>query len=165
MENKQVAKEIRSAIKKGDVEKVVNLIGSDQGRLTMMTPFGTWLHVAASHGQLEIVKRLIALGANVNQNGGIDGGNALNDAASEGHLDIVKYLLSKGAVLDISEPERNPLFGAILRGHTAIAKLLIENGIDTTVRYTGESMKDMDALAFANEWGRGEIVELLSRKS
>ena len=63
--------------------------------------------------------------------------------------------------LDVSEPERNPLFGAILKGHTGIAKLLVDRGIDINVQYTGESMKDMDALAFAREWGRSDIAEYL----
>ena len=75
---------------------------------------------------------------------------------------MVKYLLSCGAEMDVSEPERNPLFGAIYGGHADIAKLLIESGIDTRVKYTGESMKNMDALAFAHERGQKDIAALLS---
>jgi hypothetical protein len=161
MDEKQVAKEIRTAIKQGDADKVMSLIGSDKARLQMMTVFGTWLHVAASLGKLEIVKRLVELGADVNARGGIAGGTPLHEAASDGHLDIVRYLLSQRAEMDVSEPERNPLFGAIHGGHTVIAKLLIDSGIDTHVKYSGERMKDMDALAFAREWGREEIIALL----
>ncbi|MED4010009.1 suppressor of fused domain protein [Priestia aryabhattai] len=161
MDNKQIAKEIRSAIKKSDIEKVVELIGSDAGRLNMMTPFGTWLHVAASRGELDIVKKLIELGANVNVLGGVYGGGALNEAASAGHIDIVRYLLSCGADMDVSDPERNPLFGAISNGHANIAELLIESGIDTSVTYSGESMREVDALTFAKEQGQKEIVKLL----
>ena len=162
MDAKLIQKEIRTAIKQGDAERVVSLIGSDKARLEMMTVFGTWLHVAASYGQLEIAKRLIALGADVNANGGTSGGGALHRAASDGHIEIVTYLLSCGAIMDVSEPERNPLFGAIYGGHTAIAKLLIDKGIDTHVQYNGPSMKNMDALAFAKEWGRREIAALLT---
>jgi ankyrin repeat protein len=161
----QFQREIHSAIQRGDVEAVVAIVGSDKERLTMMTPFGTWLHVAASFGQLDIVKRLIEMGADLNAYGGIAGGGPLHLAASDGHLNVVEYLLSRGAALDVSEPERNPLFGAIYGGHTAVAKLLIESGIDTKIRYSGESMKDMDALAFAREWGRTDIVELLANES
>ena len=56
LDEKQLAMEIRSTIKRGDADKVVSLIGSDKARLTMTTPFGTWLHVAATYDQLEIVK-------------------------------------------------------------------------------------------------------------
>ncbi|MGG0277496.1 suppressor of fused domain protein [Bacillus rhizoplanae] len=162
MDSKQAAKEIRSAIKKSDIERVVELIGSNDELLNMMTPFGTWLHVAASKGELDIVKKLIELGLNVNRLGGVYGGGALNEAASAGHIQVVRYLLSCGADMDVSEPERNPLFGAISNGHVDIAKLLIESDIDTDVKYSGESMKDMDALNFAREQGQEEIVKLLA---
>jgi len=35
--------------------RVVQLIEDDKARLHMDTPFGTWLHVAAGHGRLDIV--------------------------------------------------------------------------------------------------------------
>lgn len=161
MDNKQIAKEVRSAIKSSNTEKVAQLISSNPGVLNMMTPFGTWLHDAASRGNLEIVKKLVELGLDFNTLGGIYGGGALNEAASEGHFDVVRYLLSCGADLDISEPERNPLFGAISNGSPEIAELLIESGIDTNVKYSGESMREMDALAFAKEQGQKEIIKLL----
>jgi len=164
MDSKQIAKEIRLAIKKGDIEKVVELIGSNAKHLNIMTPFGTWLHVAASKGELDIVKKLIGLGANVNVLGGVYGGGALNEAASAGHIDIVRYLLSCGADMDVSDPERNPLFGAISNGHVDIAELLIESGIDTNATYSGESMKEVDALTFAKEQGQKAIVKLLENQ-
>ncbi|EOQ28978.1 TPA: suppressor of fused domain protein [Bacillus thuringiensis] len=164
MDTKQVVKEIRSSIKNGNVEEVAELIGSNIELLNMMTPFGTWLHVAASRGQLDIVKKLVELGSNINTLGGVYGGGALNEAASEGYIDIVRYLLSCGADMDTSEPERNPLFGAISNEHVDIAKLLIESGIDTKVKYSGESMKDIDALTFAMEQGQLEIVKLLENQ-
>ncbi|OHX30768.1 hypothetical protein BWGOE5_32460 [Bacillus mycoides] len=157
----QISKEIRSAIKSGNLEKVVELIGSNIEVLHMITPFGTWLHVAASRGELNIVKKLIELGLNVNALGGVYGGGALNVAASKGHISVVKYLLACGAELDISDPIKNPLFGAISNGYPDIAKLLIESGIDVDVKYSGESIKGMDALAFAREQGQVEIVKVI----
>jgi ankyrin repeat protein len=162
MENEHITKEIWSAIKQGDIEKVVSPINGGKVRLEMMTPFGTWLHVAAHHGQLEIAKRLVAWGADINRYGGIAGGGPLNEAAAKGHVEIVKYLLSCGAELDVSEPERNPLFSAIYGGYIAIVKLLIENGLNAHVKYTGTSMNNTDALAFANERGQTEIAEMLA---
>jgi uncharacterized protein len=88
----------------------------------------------------------------------------VDHAASHGHIEVVQYLLGQGAQLDTSEPERNPLFSAIYGGHTAVAEVLIDHGIDTTIKYSGEHMQDMDALAFAREWGRTEIVERLTAK-
>ncbi|HDR7964516.1 TPA: ankyrin repeat domain-containing protein, partial [Bacillus wiedmannii] len=162
MQNIQLAKEIRTAIKQNNVKGVVELIGSDTELLNMsMRPFGTFFHVAATHGKLEIVKRLIELGADINKRGDVYGGGALNQAASKGQFEIVRYLLTCGAEMDTSEPERNPLFGAIQGGYIDIVKLLIENGIDIHVKYTGEYMKNMNALAFAHEQGQIEIANLL----
>jgi hypothetical protein len=61
-------KKIEIGIKQGDVEDVMTLIDEDQ--LKKVMPFGTWLHAAAEHGQLEIVNRLVAKGADVNAQGG-----------------------------------------------------------------------------------------------
>ncbi len=83
-------------------------------------------------------------------------------AASNGHVEIVRSLLDVGAELDVSKPERNPLFGAIYGGHLEIVKLLVERGIDYRVSYTGQSMKNMDALAFALERGQREIARYLA---
>ena len=154
-------KMIRKAIKQGAFDEVERLIGSDKSLLEMMTPFGTWLHIAASHGKLDIVRWLIAQGANVNAAGGSFEGTPVHMAASKGHLEVVKYLIESDAILDVSEPVRNPLFGAIYGGYTAVAKLLMDSGIDTSVSYTGENMTNMDAVAFAREWGRSDIIELL----
>ncbi len=161
----EVQKAIRTGVKKGNLDEVKHLIGNDKERLNLMTPFGTWLHVAASAGQLHIVEWLIANGIDVNKYGGTSGSGPLHRASSDGHLEIVRRLLELGAMLDVSEPERNPLFGAIYGGHTQVAKLLIDNGIDISVKYTGENMTNIDALAFAKEWGRTDIVALLEAKA
>ena len=161
MSGTQLAKELRTAIKQGDVQKMVTLINFDKSRLEMTTVFGTWLHVAALFGQLEVAKRLVEMGSNINARGGIWDGTPLNAAASQGYYDVVNYLLDQGAVFDVSDSTRNPLFSAIYGGHTAIARLLIDRGIDAHVKYTGEYMQNMDALAFACELGRTDIVKLL----
>lgn len=159
----QIAKEIRTAVQEGDPDRVAALIGNSKERLHMMTPFGTWLHVAVDEGKIEVVKRLLAVGADVNAKGGVFKAAAIKHAASEGHTEIVKFLLEAGAEMDVSEPERNPLFGAIYGGHLDIVKLLLEKGIDPHIKYTGESMKNMDALAFAKERGQLEIASYLEK--
>lgn len=161
MDKNQLAKDIRTAIKNGDQDGVLELIDTDENSLTMTTQFGTWAHVAAKHGKLGILRQLVQKGININAGGGLSGGTPIRDAASEGHLDIVKYLLSLGATLDVSVSERNALFSAIYNGHAEVAKALIEGGIDTTVRYFGENLKGVDALAFARQYGRTEIEAIL----
>ena len=149
---------IHDAIEKGNLKEVIALIGDDKALLGASSVFGTWLHIASTAGQMAIVKWLLEAGIDPNRQGGIAGGNALNEAAEEGHSDIVRYLLSVGAEMDVSEPQWNPLFAAIQTGSLDIVKLLLEHGIDATVRYTGEHMQDMDAYAFAIEHGKREIA-------
>lgn len=164
MEERELLPKIREAIKKGNLMTVVEVIRSYPQLLNVMTTFGTWLHVAATAGNLEIVKKLVELGIDINQRGGTLKGSALDRAASEGHVPIVKYLLDAGAEVDVSEPERNPLFAAIYGGHLSVVEVLVENGIDLEIKYTGERMKEMDALAFALERNQLEIARFLQDK-
>jgi ankyrin repeat protein len=152
---------IRAAIKNGETQQTLALIGTDQEVLDVMTPFGGWIHVAAKEGNLNLVRALVEMGADVNRRGGTFDGGAINLAAAYGRYDVVMYLLKEGAELDTSEPERNPLWSAILAGHIEIVRLLITAGIDFRIKYTGESMKGMDAHAFAVESGQKKIAELL----
>lgn len=156
-------KEIYDAIKEWDDEKVKFLLAEEKNLINAMTPFGTLLHVASSMGNNIIIEYLVMHGADINAKGGVLGGSALNEAASEGNVEVVKYLISRGATMDTSEPERNPLFSSIYGGHVEVAKILISNGIDVTVLYTGDSMKGMDALAFSIERGQKDIAALLSK--
>ncbi|PMC35755.1 hypothetical protein CJ195_18430 [Bacillus sp. UMB0899] len=164
MDKKSLNKAIRSAIKLGDLKEVQELIGDDKEILNTMTAFGTWLHVAAKQGHFEIVKFLIDKGIDIDARGGTFDASALNLAAGAGQLEIVKYLIESGAELDESLAKRNPLFGAIYGGHKEVVELLVDSGIDISVRYTGESMKDMDAYEYAREFGQTEIAEYLKQK-
>ena len=164
MDKKQLAKDIRSAIKSGKLDTLRDLLEKEPEMLTWMTPFGTWLHVAAAHGHLEIVGYLINAGIDINAKGGTFSTNALERATAKGHLDIANYLIRENVEIDISEPDRNPLFAAIYGGHMNIVKLLVENNINIFIKYTGETMKDMDAYAFAVERGQKEIADYLKQK-
>lgn len=164
MDKNILAKDIRKAIKNGQLDIVEELLKKEQEMLTWVTPFGTWLHIAAAHGQLEIVEYLINAGLEVNAEGGTFSTNALERAASKGYLDIVQYLINQNIEMDTSEPDRNPLFAAIYGGNLEIVKLLVENDIDISIKYSGENMKDMDAFAFAVERGQTEIAEYLKQK-
>jgi ankyrin repeat protein len=164
MDKTQIAKDIRGAIKSGQLETLKDLLEKEPEMLTWVTPFGTWLHIAAAHGHLEMIKYLINAGIDTNAQGGTFSTNALERAATKGHLDIVEYLINQNVKIDTSEPDRNPLFAAIYGGHLDIVKYLVQNGIDITVKYTGDTMKDMGAYEFAIERGQIEIAEYLKQK-
>jgi ankyrin repeat protein len=158
----QKAQHIRSALREGDrLQEISEILDEDKELLQLDTPFGSWLHVAASFGRVDSVKWLLDRGLPINRRGGTYGGNALNLAASKGHLDVVRLLLDRGSEMDVSEPERNPLFAAILDGHCEVVTELLTRGIDPYIKYSGDSMKDMDAFAFARENGQLEALKTL----
>ncbi len=164
MEQNSIKKAIRNAIKIGDINKIKQLIGDDNEILNTQTSFGTWLHVAAKKGHLEIVEYLIDKGIDINARGGTFDASALNLAAGEGHLEIVKYLIEHSEELDVSLAKRNPLFGAIYGGHKEVVEFLVEKGIDISIKYTGENIKNMDAYEYARQFGQTEIAEYLKKK-
>jgi uncharacterized protein len=163
MDTNLLNQEFHKAIKNNDLTKLEDLIVSYPDQLNELTVFGNWLHVAISfQASLDVVECLVAHRININQEAGIGRGNPLNLAASKGRIDIVNYLLNNGALIDVSEPERNPLFSAIYAGNMEIAKNLLSHGMDFRIKYSGERMNDMDALSFAKERGQTEIAEMIS---
>ena len=163
--NPTIFKELYSAIINGDTELMANVFSKCPAALQWNTPLGTWLHIASFYGQLEAIKILHSFGLDLNQLGGPANGNALNIAALEGKIDVALWLLDNGAIMETDEPERNPLFSAIQGGHIEIVKLLINYGINWRVSYTGQSMKNMDAHAFAIERGQSQIANYLSKQA
>ncbi len=163
MSDAEYNRQVREAIRAGDVDRMVAMLTPIKDTLNDDSPFGTWLHIAAKIGDLDAVKRLVEMGADINKPGGTFEAGPLKLAVTYGRIDIVTYLLSIGVKFDLSEPFKNPLFGAIYNNHLHIVKALVEHGIDAKVKYTGKTMKNMDALAYARELGRKDIVDYLAR--
>lgn len=161
MEDKKKNRAMLFAVKEGRVAKIKSILDDNFGYIHKMTPFGSWLHVAAGAGQLNAARYFIDNGIDINQKGGVAGGNSLNYAAQEGQKEMVCFLLDNGAKFDTTEPERNALFSAIYDGHTEIAKVLVNAGIDTAIKYTGKSMKGMGVLEFAKERGHLDVIEYI----
>ncbi|MGU3370238.1 ankyrin repeat domain-containing protein [Bacillus mycoides] len=164
MDKIQIAKRMRDSIKSGQLDTLRDLLEKEPKMLEYVTPFGTWLHVATAHGQLEIIEYLINSGINIHAKGGTFSTNALERAATKGYLHIAEYLIKHQVEIDTSEPDRNPLFAAIYSSHFEIIKLLVMNGIDITIKYSGNNMKDVDAYTFAIERGEMKIAEYLKYK-
>ena len=164
METKHIVARIADAIDVGDCASIERLIAEHPDQRSFHTPFGsqTWLGYAAQVGMLDVVKALVALGFDVNAGDKRDDRRPICSAAANNHYDVAAYLLSAGAVMDVSLSVRNPLFAAIVGRSPEIVRLLLQSGIDSKVRYTSETMKDMDAAAFALMRGETECARIIA---
>uniref|UniRef100_A0A7S3G4Q3 Uncharacterized protein n=1 Tax=Palpitomonas bilix TaxID=652834 RepID=A0A7S3G4Q3_9EUKA len=113
------------------------------------------LFKAASRGDIDLISKLLELGANVDGQEG--DGLPLAIAAQENRFAAVKLLLSKGAKINV---EARPLILAIDKGYTDIALYLIEAGADPNYPCKG----GQGALWKAAYNGRIAIVKALLSK-
>ncbi len=119
----------------------------------------TALMMACIKGHLDLVRRLIKMGADVNR----EGWTPLHYAASADTpqtLDIVKLLLEESAYIDAASPNgTTPLMIAAQYSSEAVVKLLLQEGADIMLR----NQRNMTAADFARLADRQYMVELLSK--
>lgn len=121
---------------------------------------GNWMHVAVSEGWIEGVRALQDLGISIDSQDR-DGCSPLDVAACKGNVKLVKYFLDAGSKLDTSDQVRNPLFAAVIGRSSEVAQLLLDAGIDATVRYKGQA-RTLDAIGFAYYMGADEVAETIA---
>lgn len=112
-----------------DVIKVLAKYGVVVDREDDVNPM-TPLHYAARYDNVEAMKMLIKVGANVNTvNRHMM--TALHYAARYGQTEAIKVLVEMGADINKTDKHmRTPLYNAVIRGHLASVKMLIEYGAE-----------------------------------
>ncbi|MEW6351585.1 MAG: ankyrin repeat domain-containing protein [Thermodesulfobacteriota bacterium] len=129
--------------------------------LTLRGAVPTTLAAAASLGDVDTVRRIIAEGADVNMADGPNGRAPLIAAAREGHLEVVRVLVEKGARPHAQDSDQETaLMAAARRGHWDVVKLLLENGFHIDAK----NMYGQTALMMATDEGHVEAVRVLLDK-
>ena len=158
-----------SAIRVKDASQVQRIL--DSGRITLDPPqqpnqVNKPLAFAAAYGNLQIVKLLLAAGAD------IDGQVAYGDvslikAAEHGNREIIVYLLEQGA--DVNRPNAfgiSPFIGLCGGDDIALVELALKHGgkVNESYRVQTDQNKERTnytALQAAVVYGQAEVVKLL----
>ncbi|KAK5725047.1 hypothetical protein LTR17_013338 [Elasticomyces elasticus] len=116
------------------------------------------LLAASERGHEEVVRQLLAHGAEVNARASW-GTNALQAASTEGHEAVVRQLLENGADVNARAGGLycNALIAGCVAGHEGIVRLLLDHGADINAR--GEAVAN--AVHAARQHGHLEILRLL----
>jgi ankyrin repeat protein len=113
------------------------------------------LMIAAIRGHAELVRKLVARGADVNKTGW----TPLHYAATSGHVAIIEFLLEQHAYIDAESPNKTtPLMMAAHYGTSQAVKLLLESGADPGLR----NDLGLTALDFATRGQRPDAVAILT---
>lgn len=113
------------------------------------------LMMAALKGHLELARKLIDRGADVNKTGW----TPLHYAATGGHLAIMDLLLEHHAYIDAESPNgTTPLMMAAQYGSIDAVRLLLAAGADPRLK----NQLGLSAIDFAYRVNRGEAAELIA---
>ena len=125
----------------GDVEKVAGFLEKNPKLVNakVRESDDSPLHWAARAGRTEVVRLLLAEGAEVDAQNDIKR-TALHVAADKGQTDVVKLLVENGSNLEIrGAAGQTPLHEAVSSGHYDVAEFLLRKGADVNTRnYRGE---------------------------
>lgn len=114
-------------------------------------------YTVAYLGQLDVLKKLVEQGVNVNSKIGND--QSLIFAAARGEqLDMIDYLVRQGADVNCKDDDGNTaLYSAASRGHLKTVKSLIECGADINIK----NNEGRTVLHTTASWGHLCVVEFL----
>jgi uncharacterized protein len=143
------------AVRDGALKAAGLLLSQNKTKIEARSPQDeSALMMAALNGHEELVKALIAKGADVNKTGW----TPLHYAATKGHLGIIKLLLEKSAYIDAESPNKStPLMMAAMYGTFDAMKLLIDEGADVLLK----NDLNLTALDFARQANRSDSAALL----
>lgn len=120
------------------LEYIKNLLSCKEVSVNFVSPHNqqTALHIAARHGDVELIKLLVSFGAHIN-GGTVDLMTPLHEACLGGHPDVVDVLIAEGADANARNIDGStPLCFACTNGSLKCTRLLIEAGAEVNPSLT-----------------------------
>lgn len=169
--------ELLQQVENGNIDNVRRLLddGADPNYL-VASDGDTPLRLAAQGGHIEIIKLLLEKGAQVNLSNQVEQRTPLRAAAGYNQTQAAILLVSIGAEVNCPDcGNYTPLFWSAYFGNYDLAKYLIDNGADISIKsidghtaLTIAQTEITDELKKENPEivkGRQRIVELISKKT
>ncbi|MFZ6686338.1 ankyrin repeat domain-containing protein [Undibacterium sp. SXout11W] len=147
------------AIREKSIKVIETLLNAPDIKLEQHARNGdTALMLASFLGDIDVVKKLFAAGAEVNQ----PGWSAVHYAAASGSVETLDFLLEHAAYIDSESPNKTtPLMMALRFGKYDTAKVLIDAGADINLKNDA----GMTAMNFAQESERKDLILLLKNRA
>ncbi len=146
----------------GDLEKVTDLLSKASQELNMFSKDGFQpLGLACFFGNVDVVKYLVALGAELNT----PSRNAqmvtpLHSAAAADDFEIVKCLIDNGADVNVCQQgDFTPLHAAAQNGNLEMTHLLVDRGARVDAR-TSDGLTSLD---LASKSGNVALIDYLKK--
>ena len=158
--DKNVTMEFHEACKTGDIKKVKFLLSKKEKINVNQLDEEDTLSNFVRKRNADIVKTLLSLGVNVNEQG-FGGITPLHWACARAdNLTVAKILIQNGANIDaiVTGLKQSPLYFASEYGNVGAVKLLLENGCKTGVR----NRKGMTALEISMQKDFVDILKMFA---
>ena len=156
--NAQEIDDLPAAARAGNIELIIQLVGSGFDVNAAQGDGATALHWASHRNDLELVNLLIGYGAEVDVSNDL-GATPLWLATLNGSARVTDALLTAGANPNVSlKMGETPLMSAARSGNLDVVSLLISAGSDVDA---AEKEKGQTALMWSVAQGHAEIADLL----
>ncbi|KAF7960332.1 hypothetical protein EAE96_000018 [Botrytis aclada] len=108
-------------------DDILQLLIEMGGDINAVSSTGTALEGAAYSGNVKLVRKLLDIGARVDQEGKLDS-TPLKAAARKGNVEVVELLLSLGADVNHCKDYGTALQSAASAGHIEVCRILLQHG-------------------------------------
>ena len=155
---------LHRAAQDGDIQTILTLLGglAYAGVNERCCTGQTAIYYAAEHGHIDVVRELLARGADSSITDNQFNETPLHRAAENGHLNIVELLLANDSDVNIeSSAGWTPLHKAARSGRHKVSRFLLLRGADMS---KATKKRGHTPLHEAARWGHIDIVSLLLQR-